>query len=41
MTRPLLLIVGLLFATAMLAGCVVEPGNYHHGGWDWHHHHYD
>jgi hypothetical protein len=39
MTRSLLLIVGLLFATTMLTGCVVEPGYYHHGGWGWHHDH--
>jgi hypothetical protein len=42
MTRTLVLLVGLLFATTMLSGCVVEPvgpGYYHHG-WDgWHHDH--
>jgi hypothetical protein len=36
MPRKFLLIVGLLFATTMLSGCVIEePG---HWGWGWHHH---
>ena len=37
MARSLALLVGLLFATSMLGGCVIEPGYYHHGWWGWHH----
>ena len=36
MHRSLMLLVGLIFATTMLSGCVIEaPGHYH--GWGWHH----
>jgi hypothetical protein len=36
MYRQLLLLVGLVLATATLSGCIVEaPGHYH--WWGWHH----
>jgi hypothetical protein len=39
MLRPLLLAAGLIFASLMLSGCVVEtPGYYHHY---YHHDYYD
>jgi hypothetical protein len=37
MSRTLMLLAGLLFATTMLSGCIVEePGHPH--WWGWHHH---
>ena len=36
MARTVLLVIGLLFASTMLSGCVIEPG-YHHGWGGWHH----
>ncbi|MDR3538111.1 MAG: hypothetical protein P4L71_16580 [Acetobacteraceae bacterium] len=38
MPRSLLLLVGLLFATTMLSGCVIEEPGHHGWGWGWHHH---
>ena len=36
MHRSLLLLAGLVLATTLLSGCVVEaPGHYH--WWGWHH----
>jgi hypothetical protein len=35
--RSLVLILGLLFATAALSGCIIVPEYHHHDWWAWHH----
>lgn len=39
MARSILLLAGLLFATTLLSGCVIEEPGYYHPHWGWWHHH--